>query len=235
MNSKWKFITLMILTLAIGIAIGALLNRALIQSHIRHAMQMRTTGFFGPGEKMLLRSATPAQQKRIREILDRHRQRLGEIHSRFGREIQESFLTLQKEIDPILTSEQKNQLKRMFPPPPPFWGPGRDGMRFPRPRPDLPDQSERPDHPERPSPFMRIETLKDELNLSEDQISKLDIIIKEFRDRAESPNQKGGFPEDFREMMKTREEMEARIEKILTAEQKEKFSRFKKMRPPPPF
>ena len=82
---------------------------------------------------------------------------------------------------------------------------------------------------------MRIETLKDELNLSEDQISKLDIIIKEFRDRSESPNQKGGFPEDFQEMMKTREEMEARIEKILTAEQKEKFSHFRKMRPPPPF
>ena len=62
MNSKWKFITLMILTLVIGIAFGALLNRALIQSHIRHAMQMRATGFFGPGEKMLLRSATPGQR-----------------------------------------------------------------------------------------------------------------------------------------------------------------------------
>jgi hypothetical protein len=220
MNSGWKFVTLMILTLVIGIAIGALLNRALIQTHLRHVVQMRATGFFGPGEKMLLGSATPEQQKRIREILDRHRERLGEIHSRFSREIQASFLTLKKEIDPILTPEQKNHLTRMFPPPPPpFPDFRRDGMNFP---------------PHRPAPFMRIETLKDELLLSDDQVSKIEDVMKEFRDRSESLNQNGGFP-DFRELMKTREAMEARIETILTAEQKEKFSRFKKMRPPPPY
>ena len=218
MNNKWKFVTLMILTLVIGIGIGALLNRALIQRHIRHIIQMRTAGLLSPGDRMLLKSAPPEQQKRIREILDRHRKRLGEIHSRFGREIQDSFLTLKKEIDPILTPEQKNQLERMFPPPPPFPDLRGDEMRFRQPS---------------AAPFMRIEMLKDELLLSDDQVSKMEIILKESRDRSEALNKNGRSPENFQKMMKAREEMEAKIEKILTAEQKEKFSHFKRMRPPP--
>ena len=217
MNNKWKLVTLMILALVIGIGIGALLNRALIQRHIRHIIQMRAAGLLSPGDRMLLKSAPPEQQKRIREILDRHRKRLGEIHSRFGREIQDSFRTLKKEIDPILTPEQKHQLERMFPPPP-FPDLSGDEMRFRRPG---------------PAPFMRIERLKDELLLSDEQVSKMEIVLKAFRDRSESLNKNGRSPEDFQEMMKAREEMEAEIEKILTAEQKEKFSHFKRMRPPP--
>ena len=120
MSNKWKFAFHMVVMLTIGVAIGAMINRALVQRHLRHMVQMRSAGLLGPGDKMLLRSAAPGQQKQIREILDRHRERLDKIQTRFNTEIQDSFLSLKKEIDPILTPEQKSQLERMFPPRPRF-------------------------------------------------------------------------------------------------------------------
>lgn len=218
MNVKWKIAIHIAVTLLIGILIGALLNRTLVQRRIRNMLEMRAAGLLAPRPEKDLKPLTPEQDKQIRDILDKHAQRLAEIHQRFDREIQSAFSALSKEIDPILTPEQRDQLKRMIPGPPPF--PIRPRRGFPpMGGPELP-------------PF-EMERLRDELNLSEEQMKKIKGIFEEFRNQAPRLGEKppGGAID---QLQRNREMMDLEIEKVLTEEQKEKFRTFKERRGPLP-
>jgi uncharacterized membrane protein YfcA len=61
MNAKAKIVLHMGVTLIIGIAIGAMLNRAIVQKHIRGIMERRAAGMFLP-VRDILASATPEQE-----------------------------------------------------------------------------------------------------------------------------------------------------------------------------
>jgi DNA-binding MarR family transcriptional regulator len=217
MNIKWKIAIHIAATLIIGILIGALLNRTLVHRRIRGMLEMRTAGLLAPRPERNLKPVSPEQEKRIREILDSHAERLAEIHKRFDGEIQSAFKSLKQEIDPILTPEQRDQFKRMIPGPP----------RFPRRvRPGFPPFERR-----EVLPFM-LEALQKELNLSEDQNKKVQAILEEFGARAPAPGEKpegAGVPGPLRQI---REKLDQEIEKILTDEQKEKFRQLMKRRPP---
>jgi Spy/CpxP family protein refolding chaperone len=221
MNIKWKIAIHIVATLLIGILIGALLNRTLVQRRIRNIMEMRTAGLLAPRPERDLKPVSPEQDKKIREILDKHAQRLAEIHKRFDAEIQASFKSLNEEINPILTPEQRDQLKRMIPGPPPFHDRGRPG--FPPMR-----------REGMPMPMFGPEVLQRELNLTEEQMAKIKAIMEEFRNQAPRPGERPEGPEFGDSRRQFMEKMDQEIEKILTDEQKEKFREFRKHRGPVP-
>jgi hypothetical protein len=111
-------------TLVIGIALGAMLNRAFLRHRIQRAFADRNpVGMVSFIERHI--QPTEDQREQIREILEKHRQKSVEMREKFMMEMQAEFESLEAELDPILTPEQKNRLKRRL------RGPWRDRGRFP--------------------------------------------------------------------------------------------------------
>jgi predicted RNase H-like nuclease (RuvC/YqgF family) len=127
MNTKVKIALIIIVTLVIGIVLGAMLNRAFLRHRIHRAFADRNpAGMISFIEKDI--RPTPDQREKIREVLEKHRKKSSDLREKFMMEMQAEFESLEAELDPILTSEQKNRLKRRF------RGPWRDPRRFPDPR-----------------------------------------------------------------------------------------------------
>ena len=120
MNVKAKTALIIIITLIIGIFLGAMLNRALLRHKIRKTFSMHKPDrlvFFM--EEMI--QPNPDQRDQLRSIMEKHAETMKEMRQRFFTEMQaerESFL---KDIDPLLTPEQKERLKKG----PPGFFPGR--------------------------------------------------------------------------------------------------------------
>lgn len=124
MNTKAKIALIIILTLVIGILLGATLNRTFMRHRIQKAFAHRNPmGMVSIMEEKI--RPNPEQRKQIREILERHRIKSQEIRDRFMEEMQTEFESLEAELDPILTSEQKDRLMRQF------RRPWRERERFP--------------------------------------------------------------------------------------------------------
>ena len=127
MNTKVKIALIIIVTLVIGIVLGAMLNRAFMRFRIQRAFADRNPmGMISFIEKDI--RPTPDQREKIREVLEKHRKKSLDLREKFMMEMQAEFESLEAELDPILTPEQKNRLKRRF------RGPWRDPRRFPDPR-----------------------------------------------------------------------------------------------------
>jgi uncharacterized protein YneF (UPF0154 family) len=130
MNTKVKIVLIIIVTLVIGIMLGAMLNRAFLRHRIHRAFADRKPmGMISFMERII--QPTPDQREQIREILEKHRKKSSDLREKFMMEMQADFESLEAELDPILTPEQKRRLRRR-----PF-GPLPDPGRFPdrrRPR-----------------------------------------------------------------------------------------------------
>lgn len=123
MNTKVKVTLIIIVTLVIGIALGAMLNRAFLRHRIQRAFATRNpVGMVSFIERSI--RPTPDQRAKIREILEQHRIKSQEIRDRFMEEMQLEFESLESELDPVLTPEQKKRLKDRS------TGPWRDPRRF---------------------------------------------------------------------------------------------------------
>jgi len=226
MSAKSKIILHMGVTLIIGIAIGAMLNRAIVQKHIRDIMERRAAGMFLPVREILA-SATPEQEPKLREAFEKHRKALAEIHDRFSREIQAAMDDLKKEVDPLLTAEQKKRFETKLPGPPPFSRWRRGG--FPPGGPPFPGG-------------IAIEVLRDRLKLSDEQAARIKDILGRFKEEAasrfkekrdrEPGREPGQGPAPFFETGISK--MEAEIEGLLTEEQKALFRRIREERRKPP-
>lgn len=114
MNIKVKTTLIIIITLLIGILIGALLNRVLLQHRIKRAFLMQTPGFFITLYEDIIEPDSE-QSKLIREILDKHVKRMSEIRKNFRKDLQSELESLRKELDPTLTPEQKKRLQNRLP------------------------------------------------------------------------------------------------------------------------
>jgi hypothetical protein len=124
MNTKMKVALIIIVTLVIGIVFGALLNRAFMRHRIQRAFADRNPrGMIS----FIERNIRPTQDQRemIRAILDKHRKKTADLREKFMMDMQAEFESLEVELDPILTPEQKKRLKRRI------RGPWRDLQRFP--------------------------------------------------------------------------------------------------------
>jgi uncharacterized membrane-anchored protein YhcB (DUF1043 family) len=111
MNTKVKITLIIIVTLVIGIVLGAMLNRTFLRYRIQRAFANRNpVGMVSFMERNI--QPTPDQREQIREILEKHRIKSQEIRDRFLEEMQSVFESMETELDPILTPEQKKRLKR---------------------------------------------------------------------------------------------------------------------------
>ena len=212
MKTEIKIAGLMILMLLAGIAMGALFHRAVMREYIRDIVRTRDAGLFRPGPERMLKSLSPEQEEAIREVFGRHGRQLAEIHSRFRQEIESSFESLNKEIDPILTPEQLKEFKKALPVPPPF--PWRRPGEFPR-------------GGWFPNPRMELEDLRTALKLTDDQAVLVSTILDGFREKARDQhfeNADKAGPESFREAVSKRD---LEIENILSDEQRKAFRKYK--------
>lgn len=109
MSIQWKSALIIIATLVIGIVIGVFLAGPVLHRHIGP----------GPGDRggamfmtMLERIIQPTadQEDAVREILERHAAKLDFMHEEFRIEMVATMDSLRKELDPILTDEQKARL-----------------------------------------------------------------------------------------------------------------------------
>jgi hypothetical protein len=83
-------------------------------------------------------------------------------------------------------------------------------------------------------PLFELEVLQKELNLSEDQNKRVRAILEEFWNQAPRPGERSEPAGVARRLQQTREKIDQEIEKVLTADQKEKFREFMKRHPPMP-
>ncbi len=216
MSAKWKISLYLVVTLIIGIVIGAMLNRALVQKRIKSIFKTEIGSSLVRDAERVLAPMSPEQQILIREIVDKHAQQLSEIHERFGNEIQAAFKSLREEINPLLTAEQKRQLEGLFPGPPPFRRRPPEGFGF----------MKRPFSPE-----SELAGLQSELNLSKEQADRIKAILEEFQSQVQSLRGKEAPPEAFDSFRQANEKKFQEIEKILTKDQREKFQQLRRPRP----
>ena len=129
MNMKVKTTVVIIITLIIGIVLGAMLNRTFLHQRIRRAFDAVNPNRF----TMILERAidpTAEQKKQIREILQKHSKDISDLRKNLRDGMQSSLQSLQKELDFVLTPEQKERLEKMMREREPWMR--RDGKPWPR-------------------------------------------------------------------------------------------------------
>jgi len=209
MNIKLKIIFVIVITLALGIVMGAMLNRALTQNRIRSILSRRNpVRFVASFEKFIEPSAD--QRKLVRDILNKHAKRISEIRAKSREELQSSLESMMAELDPILAPEQKKRLeKRRLP--------GR--FLFRNRRLEIIDVDE------------EIFVLKERLSLSENQASQIKHILEDSRNQVKMIREKRvNFRKRLQIMKEMEEKKEKAIEKILTKDQKKLYEQIKKRR-----
>ena len=113
MNMKAKTTLIIISTLIIGIIIGALLSRAYLHHRIRRAFTMVNPNRFMIFFEQTI-SPTPEQREQIRKIIQNHTKNLSELQKNLREGMELSFESLRKELDSVLTPEQKERLEKMM-------------------------------------------------------------------------------------------------------------------------
>ncbi len=150
MNMKVKTTIVIIITLIFGIVLGALINRTFTHRRIRRAFDAVNPNRF----TMILEQAidpTEEQENQIREILQGHAKQVEEIRKKAMEGMETSLQALKKELDSVLTPEQKERLEEMMKKRPPWmrregkpWPP-REGP-FPKPQRKIPPKKKLPQY-----------------------------------------------------------------------------------------
>lgn len=203
MNVKTKTSLVIVFTLIVGMFIGALASRAFLQNRVRRVFSMRNPNTFVQSFLETIKPNTD-QEKQIKEILERNGQLFDEIRSKSREDLESSMTAMMSELESVLTPEQIKRLE---------------------------DRSSRGRMPfGRRSAEDELVYLSTELELTEDQRSKLEKILEEFRMQPRDKMERGTPKEmssDFRQQIENREE---EIQKILTEEQKKKYDELMKDR-----
>ena len=120
MSDKTKAITTAIVVLLIGVAIGALVvGPAVARHHMHRADRMHgREGFVAALEDRI--KPSPSQADTVKAILTKYGERLDALRATQRKEAEAIFDSLDTELAPILTPEQKAQLesRRQHAPPP---------------------------------------------------------------------------------------------------------------------
>ena len=137
MNIKVKTMSILIVTLVIGMVLGALIHGAVMQNRLKQtAFRMRTPmGFIQRMERVI--QPDDSQRAEMRKILQKHFQKI----DRYQAEIAGKMDSLRIELETILTEKQKERLRQgpfhpggpRFRPPFGKERPGRRNRPFGRP------------------------------------------------------------------------------------------------------
>lgn len=133
-----KSILMILMTLIIGMVIGFLIAGVVGRHHRQRFVNMREPGHMvGFLERMI--DPDESQREAVRAVLQKHSEQFWKIHSRFEGEMLALRDSLKKDLDPILTEEQKKRLERQPKPPKPFregrpgpWKEGQPERRIPK-------------------------------------------------------------------------------------------------------
>ena len=213
MNIKTKTYFIIIVTLIIGIAIGAMLNRALLQHHIKKTFSSRNPDRLPVFYERIL-DPNVEQTQKIRSILKKHALTVSKIRDNYQEQMLAANESFKTELDPLLTPAQKNRLNRG-----PFnrWQFLRRGGRL-------------MNHPQKDNFIQsRLSFLKKELSLTEVQAKKVKQILAKY-----SPDQNA---KRGRNRLRDQrpgtfiKEIDQAIQEILTEKQKIQYIRLQKERP----
>lgn len=113
MNIKVKTALIIVATLIIGLIFGALFSRAYLHHRIRRAFVMVDPNRFNPFFEQTI-NPTPEQSEQINKIMHKHTKQVMELRKNFEEGMASSFESLRKELDSVLTPEQKKRLEKMM-------------------------------------------------------------------------------------------------------------------------
>lgn len=209
MNLKLKTTLIIIITLIIGVIIGAMAHRAYLQNRIKKTFAWGNPNRLGAIYERTIRPNAD-QSGQIRRILNKHAQNISKIRDEYRQKIQSEFEAMRGEIDPLLTPEQKRLFEKRISNAPFFL----NRLRIP------------------PPPFImdinkELSLLKEKLDLSQDQVSKVKNILEEWR--ASSWGKRAAF-RNPKQLIQSEQEKEHKIENILTEGQKKLYEQIKKER-----
>ena len=109
MSIQWKSTFIIIATLLIGIVIGVFLAGAVLHHRVRPPLADRGPSMFTPMLERIIQP-TPDQEEAVHAVLEKHSSRLEGMHEDFRAEMVATMDSLKKDLDPILTDEQKARL-----------------------------------------------------------------------------------------------------------------------------
>jgi hypothetical protein len=111
MSTRSQTTIIVVSTLVIGILIGLFLLGPVLHRHLRPPHPARHRGSFVEGLERLL-DPEPEQVEGIRKVLSEHGDGFEDISSRYHSEISAMMDSLRKDLDPLLTDEQRARLDR---------------------------------------------------------------------------------------------------------------------------
>jgi hypothetical protein len=116
MKIETKTYVIIVLTLVIGIIIGSLITGAVVRHRVRRFMSLGHPEHLADRIERII-EPTSTQRDTVHQILLQHAQQFHEIHGRFESQLQALKDSLKKDLDPLLTEEQKKRLERSPKPP----------------------------------------------------------------------------------------------------------------------
>lgn len=165
MNVKTKTTFIIIFTLLLGVALGSMLNRALLQRRIARTLSWRNPTALASNLEDLL-SPQGKNAGEIRKILGEYAEALVGLRESSQQDMQELMQSLESSLDPYLTPEQKQSLRRK-PLSPSGWGKRRQGFP-PGMKPQRPGTDE-------------LDVLTQRLGLTPEQVSKVGELLQPSR------------------------------------------------------
>ncbi len=204
MNIKTKTTLIIILTLIIGIAVGAFLNRAFIQHRIKKVFSRMDPKHMVSFYEHIIQPEEK-QSKQLRHILDEYAKRIAEIRKSTQEQLRITNEFFMEEMDRLLTPEQKKRMRESR-------GFGRWGGRMPRQFGGPPRIIK--------SINLEVKWLNNQLSLSREQVFKIRNVLIRFHTRP--INQRN---EMWRTNRKEREFMV--IQDFLNEKQKKIFQKIK--------
>ena len=109
MSIHGKSALIIIGTLLIGIVIGVFLVGPIAHHRMMPHIPRRGPEAFTPMLERVIRPSAE-QEEAIREVLEKHSERLAEMHKDYRTEMTAIMDSLRKDLDPILSEEQKARL-----------------------------------------------------------------------------------------------------------------------------
>jgi len=214
MNTKTKVALLVIIVLVIGILIGILLHRIVLQHRIKEAFSRinpsRIPSFY---ERVLAPEKDHSEQ--IRTILSKHAKRIRNIREDYLKQIQQANQSLYSELAPYLNPVQRRRFNQeLLRTRKPFQGPHRFSDNFPLMR-----TLERD-----------LEFLKKRLSLTEEQTEKVRKILREFKVPLWVPGNRDINAKDKKrlEVLQRAEKRDKAIKEVLDQKQKKLYARLRK-------
>ena len=212
MNVKVKTTLIILTTFVIGVALGALLNRALLHRRIERAFAWRNpSALSGMIESIVSPDTEPSAE--IEKILKDHAATMSRIRENSFAEMEEAVRALDEALTPLLTPEQKERFRRKPIGPFGFRPPGRDprrgGLGGPAGSPDL-------------------WYWTDQLDLTEEQVNRLRELLPGPTMPPGMGSQDMQGMERMLHMWKNlQQDLDKALAEILTEDQKAEYERLK--------